>query len=414
MKLMILMCTFILLHLQTADASIYQCDTGDGLPRETPSRGFKPLYHKTPSIFPEIAQKSSRNLESRFPFLIYYAVDSVEAFMQYSVKYEIASLQESCKRDSNVNFVGIINSLFIKKNEIIVCKNQKIKRINLSSYPELNLQLKFKRKYISTGDHTVEDSKTSYRTAHDIQSNKPFAKYPLAHPDFLYDLVNLVTTEEDLFPSDKYVPFINLKSHGSKFNVLSGMHSCQEDAKEISSRLMLEKVLTKQEIKTLKKLDSYDLVAANLKTFESIISKIGLGEALIPGSSERVDGQLNSDFNLGDFSSGLGIDQGLGVDLAFGTGQPQLNWVLQDLFPNSSDKSLGFLMLESCDTNRDADLFHSFLNNIYGFYSAKHSLWYRNLNWWKMLEEAKGSSSKLAEILKARTAEITNIELLEL
>lgn len=70
-------------------------------------------------------------------------------------------------------------------------------------------------------------------------------------------------------------------------------------------------------------------------------------------------------------------------------------------------------MLESCDTNRDSDLFHSYLNNIYGYYSAKHSLWYRNLNWWDLLEAAEGSSTKLVELLKTKTAQIQNFEVIK-
>src|SRR6478735_5796258 len=71
--------------------------------------------------------------------------------------------------------------------------------------------------------------------------NEAFYNFPLAHPDFLYDLVNLIKNDKSLFHQDEYMPFLNLKSHGSRQNVLSGLHDCQIQAKTLSQKAYLEK-----------------------------------------------------------------------------------------------------------------------------------------------------------------------------
>lgn len=426
MKLRILTTLIVLLGFSPAKAGLYSCADGNSRPVEIKTGRTELLFLKTPPIFPPVAQDSNKKLENKTPFLVYYAVDSTEAFMQYSIRFEVASLIENCRKSSNVNFVGLVNSLYTEKNQIIVCKDRTLTNINLSQFSELDKKLKLKRNHILTADDDSDDmGPMEYRSAHLDESNKAFWKYPLAHPDFLYELINLVMTNENIFPTDIYAPFLNLKSHGSQFNVLAGMHKCQEKAKELSANKAINQTLSKEEIKFLNKQDTFEKVALNLIQYENIIGKIGLGNLRNnPDSSNNQLGEFNmgefnmGEFNMGDAIAGLSVDHGLGGELAFGTGQPQLNWVLADLFGSMaddtpSDKALGFLMLESCDTKRDSELFHSYLNNVYGYYSAQHSLWYRNLNWWELLEMAEGSSLKLAEILKEKTAQIPNIELVK-
>lgn len=403
------------LAVSTVEASLYTCSKGNGRPHKTSEQEIKFSFEYTPALFPEIAKASFKNMESKIPFLVYYAVDSTEAFMQYTVRFEIASLIEKCKESSNVNFVGFINSLYVEKNQFVACREKNFYYINISEFPELDKKLKMKRKLIISGYKDEIDGPLSYRSPYENESNKAFGRYPLAHPDFLYDLVHFTMNHQNFFPSKTYVPFFNLKSHGGKYNVLAGMHECQEEAKKLSTFEIIEKILSKEEIKFLKQQNSYEKVQTNLVTYEKILSKIGIGNSI--GFEINTDLGMKTDRGLGIYKSGLGNalsglggDQGLGGELAFGTGQLQLGWVLDDLFANDSDITLGFLMLESCETNRGADLFHSYLNNIYGYYSAKETLWYRNLNWWEMLEEANGSSTRLIEIIKVKTSEILNIQ----
>lgn len=419
MKLNRLILSMMFMTSSLANAGIYSCESSNSKPKEILNEQLGSLVlSKTSPIFPDSATTSINSFKNKSPFLVYYAVDSSEAFMKYAVGFEVASLQAACKKNINVNFVAFTNSLYTKKNQFVVCKNQNLSTINLSKYPELDKSLKQKRKFLANNRHEVsldnddDLGPMSYRNSYDEKSNKAYAKYPLAHPDFLFDLVNLVTTEKDLFPSEQYVPFFNLKSHGGELNVLAGMHKCQERAKEIAAEKFIEKILTKDEIKFLNKQDTFDKIEANLNKYGKIVGKIGLSNIGSLGGDIGMGGDVGMSIftsGLGNIINGLGVDHGLGGEFAFGTGQANLNWVLQDLFASGSDKALGFLMLESCDTNRDADLFHSYLDNIYGYYSAQHSLWYRNLNWWEMLEKAEGNAVKLIEIVKENTAKIPNI-----
>ena len=411
---------FASLYLTPAWAGLYSCSESSTDPVYVPADpNFELTYETTDSTFLSF-QKDANLYKNKTPFLIYYAIDSTEAFMQYSVKFEVAKLQESCLRSKNVNFAAFLNSLYIEKNQFIFCKNQQLHYLNLNKFPRLNDLLKLKRNFISTGEHAESDDlgPNTYLVRYFTHSNEPFGRYPLAHPDFLFDLINLVTTEETLFPHKKYIPYLNLKSHGSATKVLAGMHQCQERAKELSSNKIVESILTKEEISFLNDAYLEPTKDSELKKYDDIINKLQLGsdqggmdEENDLGEHRLGENRLNFQKNgLGQVLQGLGTSQGLGVEFSFGTGQVHLNWVLDDLFNNESDRVLGFLMLESCDTNRNPQLFHSYLYNVLGFYSAKHSLWYRNLNWWTMLEKADNSSINLINIIKEETSKIPNIK----
>lgn len=410
----------LMIGLNTSWANLYNCTEASRNPVLIPAVK-ESIKLSTTSPYLKSYFNDSQFHQNKTPFLIYYAIDSAEAFMQYSVKFEIAKLQQSGLKSPHVNFVGILNSLYVEKNQIIICKNQKISYLNLNTFPLLNESLTIKRKFISTGDHTEnETGPILYRVRYFQHSNKPFGQFPLAHPDFLHDLVKLITTEKTLFPTEQYIPFLNLKSHGSKLQVLAGMNKCQSKAKVLSAEKVLSNVLTKNEIRFLKKINNQEKVLSNLDKFEEIISKLqlgsesGTGEDYGLGSSRLGSSRLAFETNgLGDAIHGLGVNEGLGIEFSFGTKQVHLNWALGDLFENKSERVLGFLMLESCDTNRDPEFFHSYIDNVLGYYSAKHSLWYRNLNWWTLLERAKGSSQELINILKIETSKIPNIEVLK-
>lgn len=414
---------FLLAVALTCDlwAGLYTCNESTANPEYVPvDTSVHLTYETTDPTFLSFHQ-SDELYKNKTPFLIYYAIDSSEALMQYSVRFEIAKLQESCLQSKNVNFAALINSLYVEKNQIIICKNQQLDYVNLEKYPHLNQLLKLKREFISSGEHAESDDlgPNTYQVRYFTHSNEPFGRYPLAHPDFLYDLINLVTTEETLFPSNRYIPYLNLKSHGSETKVLAGMHQCQEKAKVLSANKVVENILDNEEITFLNKIVLGPEMGANIEKYDRALSKLQLGSDQGINQFEEDDlgetklGETKLSFQengLGAVIQGLGVSQGLGLDFSFGTAHIHLNWVLSDLFDNESDRVLGFLMLESCDTNRDPKLFHSYLYNVLGFYSAKHSLWYRNLNWWTMLEKAENSSINLMNIVKEETSKIPNIK----
>lgn len=356
-----------------------------------------------------------QNLEFKKPFLIYYAIDTSEAFMKYSIRFEIAKLQQSCRRNNNVQFIAFLNSLYVEKNSFIICKNQKISTLSFKNYPQLHKKLRSKRQYITSDDKKVIlGNQLKFKV-----TNKLFSEYPLAHPDFLYELIHFTISDKDLFPNERYAAFLNLKSHGSKEYLLAGLHECQKNAKILSSKKIIRNILSSTEHKLIDELDSPDKVEKNITEYENIISKLDLG-------SSRGIGSFNSDPKLGDERlgderlsikesnsgntfAGLGDNEGLGAEFAFGTNQIHLGAIFDELYKEGSSRSLGFLMLEACDTNRNPSLFHNNLTNIFGYYTARKSLWYRNLNWWEILEDSKGLTVNMVNILQDETAKIPNI-----
>lgn len=408
--------------MASSRASLYSCNSPESKP--SPLRNQEKVELAFTNSLPvfKATDENVSNLEHKKPFLIYYAIDSSEAFMKYSVRYEVAKLLKSCKTNPNVNFVAMINSFFVQKNQFLICKDQKARYVKLSEYPQLNQQLKLKKKFIVTGDHTSgETGPLKYMTKYFKEANKPFGKYILAHPDFVYDMIHLVSNNESLFPSHTYAPFINLKSHGSKFEVLAGMYECQDKAKKLSADQVISKILTQREIRYLKSMKTPEMVEENLEFYEAIISKIDLGSDKGVGAfkSEGRSSSTNLGHDrlghdrLGTAVSGLGVHQGLGSETAFGTINVALTWILDDLYPSGSKNSLGFLMLESCESNRYPYFFHEYLDNVFGYYSAKKSLWYRNLNWWEIMERANGSTEQMVKILREETPKIPNIDVIE-
>lgn len=416
-----------LLFTSRAFGNIYSCNSPSGKPYKNDENIKTELSISTLFPFIKSHELNYYNLKDKKPFLIYYAIDSSEDFMQISVRYEIARLQTECKQNSNVNFVGLINSLYVKKNQILICKNKKFSYVNLRDYTSLNKKLITIKKSISSGiKNGVEIVNLNLSTKYPEQTKKAFSNFPLAHPNFLHELIYFVSNETKMFPASQFAPFIHLKSHGSRDYVLSGMYECQSKAKEISARKIIKRILSKHEYKMIRILDTFEKVATNIDVYEKIISKIDLGHNRGIGSfkpsesnlgaerlgSERLGAErLNITGNsLGNAYNSLGVNEGLGAGTGFGTSQNHLDWVLQNLYKTGSNKSLGFLMLESCDTKRDPNIHHANLDNIYGYYTAKASLWYRNLNWWDILKRANGSTVKLVQILYDETPFIPNIE----
>lgn len=411
----------VLTALSNAKASLFTCDDINSIPKPTDERlDTVTMAFKTKSADMANNYKDPKFHDGKKPFLIYFAIDSAEPFMQYSVGFELAKLIAACKSSSNVNFVGLVNSLYAERNEIIVCKNKNLSHINLASYPELNTSLKEKRKYISEGDHTSsETGPLNYLVRYYPHTNRAFGRFPLAHPDFMHDLIKLVITEKDLFPGNGYMPFLHLKSHGSSETLLSGLHDCQTQSKVLAQEKVISSKLGNKDRKLLQNLSSPAAVAKNVETYEKILNKLYLGNSAGVGSysnlGERNLGERNlgNGNSLGNIVTGLGAGEGLGAEFAFGLHHVNANAVLRDLFGDDKGGSIGFIMFEACDTNRDPSFHHQYIGNILGFYSASHSLWYRNLNWWALLEKANNSTLNLLELLKEKTAEIQNIEVIK-
>lgn len=407
--------SFLLTFSLSASANLYECKDGDSEPVAVQSTSKVDFASNPAHLFPKSKDLSVHN--GRKPFLVYYAVDSSEPFMKLTVKYEIAALKIACQNSDSVNFVAFLNSLYTENNQFIICKDGNYKNVDLKDYPGLNNKLKIKNSYIKNGDHTKgELGPMDYLVQYHSHLNDAFGKFPLAHPDFLYDLVNLTMSESDLFPASNYMPFLNLKSHGSKTNVLSGLLDCQVKAKTLTQNVSLVKAYNPEEIQFLMEAD----FSADFERADTLLEKIGLGTSVAEGGSQLGGTNLggtnlgNRKFSLGGTNlsatiSGLGSGNGLGSEFSFGLYHAGLTAVFSHLFNEDNQNILGFAMLESCDTDRNVDFHHASIDNVMGLYSAKHSLWYRNLNWGAIMYEANGSTIRLLELLNLHTSEIENI-----
>lgn len=421
MKKTIVALTFML--LQSSYAGVFKCTAADAKPDMI--EGQEKLIDvtiKNPSMV-DYAFDPRNNVDTKTPFLMFYAIDSAEPFMEYTIKYEMAEMKRSCRNSKNVNFVAFLNSDYVNKNEFVICKNQKFQRINFSSYPALDELLKKKREFIRTGDHfTANKGMMRYLVRYHKNNNEAFGQFPLAHPDFLYDLQMLITTNAELFPSDKYHQFLNLKSHGNKKNVLSGLHPCQTMGKTASQMNLIEKLLSPEEIKLLEEA-SYD---EKLEEVIPVLNKLGLGNLVGFEKSETENpgknilgknnlGKFNlgksnlGQYFLGEAAAGLGADSGLGAEFTFGLPHSALTTVLAQTTNADNRHMIGFVMLESCESNRNTAFHHQLLEGVLGIYSADHSLWYRNLNWWELMEKSEGVSSRLQKLVADEMMNVGNL-----
>jgi hypothetical protein len=404
------------LSVSVAHAGIYKCIDINGAPEEKLDVPSKLIPHTSePFLVPNALIRAAEYKQK--PFLIYYAIDPDEPFMNYAVDFEVTKLLESCQSSSDVNFAIIRNSRYLSHNEFVICKDRTPTTVNLSSYPALDELLKTKRKIILEEDHTLEEKNPilEFPVSYENTVNQSFSRFPLAHPDFLHNFINLLISEKSLFPTEEYIPFLNLKSHGSREYVLSGLHPCQLQAKNKAQKKYIQDNLPIREKRALRNSD------VESKYFGKALDSLLLGSKMGAGSNlERLNNFGLNNYGLNNYGlnnyglgpvGGLSQGQGLEAQFAFGTYHVAVNAVLRSLFNEETGKIMGFVMFESCDTNRDPIFNHTVLENTLGFYSAKHSLWYRNLNWWNLLDSANGSAEKLLNSLDQETRLIPNLEI---
>lgn len=415
MNTLIILLAFLLSSL--ANAGLYECKNPEGEPtlvtennktatlKVSPESTYEAPYSKHPDLLKDYKK----------PFLIYYAIDTEEPFMQYSINYELAELRKACERSEHVNFVVFRNSEAIW-GDYSYCKNKKFVEADFKDFPEMKEKFETKRKAIWEGDQSnVLSSPLKFVSRYSNDVKEIFYQYPLAHPDFLYDLMEFAVTKDHLFPSKEYTPFINLKSHGNVKTMLAGLSKCQVEAKKKSQEAILKK-LDEGERMLLKNPLAYYLYS---KAVNPILDKLALGAnvAAKPGNTlgEYSLGEYSlGEYSLGEYSlssvfGGLGVSQGLGAKFSFGTTQAGLSTVLNRLFNEKDVRLVGFVMLESCDTNRKVSVHQEHVPMVIGMYSAQSSLWYRNLNWWSLMEEANGDTEKLFDSVVDATKNIKNI-----
>lgn len=399
-----------------SQANIYRCSSPGADPdKESISLKITTVTTSEPFIKGYIEDDEVKEYLKR-PFLIYYAVDSEEPFMQYSVKYENARLRKECENNKHVNFISFLNTDYKSpKSFFRVCKNQIYKELKYSDYPRLGKKLEFIRVAISQGDHTRRLPGDLMHLIHyKEENNRVFYNYPLSHPDFLNEVLQFVTNEKTLFPATQWTTFMNLKSHGSPEVVLSGLHECQLKAKVNQQKDSLKEVLTNAEIAFLESADFY----RSTQRVEELLQRFNLGEQTLAQKLSNkpdfptLEKPTLEKPTLGNVT-GLGVDAGLGVDLTAGLYHYHLSSILARTYNSIDINTLGFLFLESCDSNRKMEQHQEYILGNLAIYSAKNSLWYRNINWWDHLSKHGQSSFDLINSLRDASSRVPNFEFSE-
>ncbi|OUR94808.1 hypothetical protein A9Q84_17005 [Halobacteriovorax marinus] len=342
-------------------------------------------------------------------------------------------------------------------------------RFNVAKLPTLLAKsLEIRRGMLLTpGIFEREGEEILFQTMYGYDVAKPFYNFPLSHPDFLFELTE--EARKHLFPSHSFTHFIHMKSHGSPYSLLTGLTKKQEDSKyQCQEKIMKhEELLMNGSIERILETGTGLGVAPrnrflvspfskkeNLKKFNVQVDQDGavvckddcdnldsygvgnhlLGDGGIRLGNERGSlgdggirlgdggirlgtefGQLGATDHIGSFDGALGVDDSsLGVFNSFGTSASSLIQVLTDLTKNSEVESpIGFIMFESCESqmkSKRAIMDYKQLNlpKLKAFYSANGSLWYRNLNWHYLLEQAQGDSGKLQSLLIKSSLGISN------
>jgi len=388
-----------------------------------------------PTLPSQYQFKNNLSNPDKIPFLVYYAVDTLEPFMQASVDFEVKKLREGCTKNELINWVVFLNSHYVNAEngipKFIFCKEGKVES---REYPSELVES------LNNKNYTIENAATisiydqlavmmhlirypQYTELEDgtyVDIGYQFAKKnPFAHPDYLYDLITYV--RHDIFPYSNYIPFLHLKSHGSKEFLLTGLTTYQEEDKKNCQNEIISRV---DELKKYQPIIPGQAGLGDISQFDFN----SYGQSL--GNRARLSmengglgnrGRLGASTGLGGIA-GLGGNAGLSSLNHFGMNHLKAPQLITNLTLNAEvENEIAFIMFESCETNiQKKALLNDYtktLANLRSYYTAQGSLWYRNLNWHELLFEAAkaklsnqtiSQSGLLQELVLKQTLSIPN------
>jgi hypothetical protein len=150
-----IMMTCILIASSAVQANLYHCDKPNGKLTPVENKNFGVEFKTQNAKWFQTALDDLTQYKEKIPFLIYYAIDTPEPFMKYSVEYETRRLKENCYKKQN--FAIVLNTKYLNENIIEICKEGILQNINLNDFPKLTSILAEKRKFIGKGDHESND-----------------------------------------------------------------------------------------------------------------------------------------------------------------------------------------------------------------------------------------------------------------
>lgn len=298
------------------------------------------------------------------PYIIYIAVDSPEPFMQITIDHEVSELKKLCLRNKKVKAAILISSQFtdsLKKDEfpkVTFCSDGIIKEqfIKLIQFNELQ--------------------QTSI--------NSPFADYKLLNELYSYLISNNL-------PFSDQVPFIQIKSHGDKDNVII----------YLSNEMMSNRIESQHKV-----LDKFNIpwpTSSNIK----------FGD----GKYETAFKILEKDFLStisSDSNSMLSERSGLNANISedkFSTPKLSLKELELIVKSNSKDGRIGYIFNESCKNSSrqfNSTLINEMLNKedyYIGSFTAEGSLNYHNLDW-SEFENMMDNADLLSDALSLKISKL--------
>jgi hypothetical protein len=384
----------------------------------------------TPMQFPAVKVGDGSQPLNQQAVLIYYASDTPEPFMQWTVDEEILALRRSCNSNQpSVNWLAFTNSYYIgdgtpgSGKAFLMCKGGVASMVAMPA--SLVSSIEAKRAWLAGTSAADPLTLFEIRVPFPSDQGTDFSNYPLAHPDILRQILGFAG---QLFPPSTYTPFLHLKSHGSEQMVLTGLTQDQvNDKTQCQNTIIQQKGITAPLVKYgtagLAGVSTSQVAQAQPQSAgaQGQLGEVGLGEVGLGevGLGEVGLGEVGlGEVGLGIGTAGLGV-HGLNVSNHFGS---PANYVAAALYnagadtPGQAKMYYGFLMLESCDSNVAAqNLYERIINDtghIDAFYSAQGTLWYHNLAWDEIFQTWSTGNAvtakSLQDLLFARAAQINN------
>lgn len=444
----------ILLSLIGCNAAPEQATIVQGLANNdnyTPTKNDPQVFNlHLENLINRTDKENFHNVESRRPYLIYYAVDSAkrEPFLKYAIDHETDSIRNSCNGKKHQNWVILRNSDIVEKKTYEYCLGGRYSKkdishilrdiepvINSTEYLscEGNNQDPFELLYNCDPDFPLPHAPMTRnylyskaikelnlselagppKVSEEKPLNEMYRDYPLALPHFLFDIMS----EKGMFPFLKkdFVPVFHFKSHGHVDYAVTGLRDFQIQKKWDAQIKMLQSK-TPSEIGLTSNLEGF---SNKVKILEEKASKIisgseKIGQVNFSEELKKFDGGLSQDDCTGLKTGGLSVDEqnqymsttsdvGLSVGSVYRANSigftPSMllrlvtNTYDIDVFESKNFTDLKeevlYVFIEACDANVGGarwPIWDHQKSVASGVYSGEGSMWYRNIDWQDIFE----------------------------
>lgn len=353
--------------------------------------------------------------------VIYYAIDTREAFMQAAVDEDIRALRASCEltadpqKKARINWIAFVNSHFIDGTpSYLRCKAGEFKEESFSDTFNADLQPVLDK---------ITNPATYSASGADLAATKVqgYKDFPFADYRVLRAMLKHART---VFPADSHVYHLHIKSHGSAKLALTGLTETQWKKKDDCQKAVLaEKGLTLPEI---------SLGNAGLSRTEEgqpqMLGEEGQvylgeeGQAVLGEEGQAVLGDEDQPLLGTDGQTVLGDDDiGLGADTHFGSSVNNVIAEVTNFLLVNPNTRIGYLILEGCysaggqsflaaATNLGGVLLEERMSRIY---AASGSLWYRNFDWSRiyaqwLTQDPSANTKQLIDVIDQRSLQVKN------